>query len=410
VNITDSILFIELIATLPPTESSQVLYLAELVARLDGIDSQSSKGTGAKNDNDIQRLFGAPLSFNQNKLKNLLSQFAETVKSKKIELLSNTKIEATDDISKKLFKIYSSYFPHRIIAKKSGVLGLSSNGRGVELSNESSCQQFEFYVALSGYEKNDSTTVVSYAVGVSKIEAIKILAENTQYTQNIFFDETSEVFFKQDTLYFGSFKLNEKSKERLATSDLNKTWKEHVRSNSSEFLKLNPSYQRLLELFYFLKSKQAELKIETQQFSFMENFDIQLSDKLSSVIDSFDDFKSADIYYYVKDLMPENIYDLLAALPKNMKLPSGKHVEVNYTDPKSPMISAKIQDCFGWLQTPQILNGRLRLTLQLLAPNMRPTQTTSDLENFWKNSYLDVRKDLRARYPKHSWPEDPTKF
>ncbi len=395
VNIVNSVLFIELIKT-QPIETT-----AELVARLDDVEGRSSTTISKTNyANDLERLFDSPLSFTQSKLKNSLIRFAQDIKL--------TSQPSSESLSFLLFKIFSQYFPHRIIAKKSSTQGLSSAGRGVELASESSVHHFDFYAALSGYEKNDATTVVNFGIGVAKAEALKILMDYSKYENNVFFDDVAEVFFKQETLYFGSFKLNEKSKERLSTADLNLAWKKYVSESPESFLNLNDSYLKNKILIQFLKNKSTELKLSESHFNFQDDFDTKLAQKLTENISSFEEFKECDIYYYLTDLVPAEIYQLLNQLPKSIKLPSGKQVLINYEDPKAPMIAAKIQDFFGWNETPKLADGRLNLTLELLAPNMRPTQTTSDLGYFWKNSYIDVRKDLRARYPKHSWPEDPT--
>lgn len=398
VNIVNSVLFIELIKH-QPLEAT-----AELIARLDDVEGRSSFASAKSNyANDLERLFDGPLNQSQNKLKSLLVRFGQDVQKKPFE-------NSTHSLSFLLFKIFSQYFPHRIIAKKSSTQGLSSAGRGVELSGESSAHHFDFYVALSGFEKSDAVTVVNFGVGVGKIEALKILTDYSKLEKNVFFDETSEVFFKQDTLYFGSFKLNEKSKERLSTADLNLAWKKYVVETPDSFLHLNPTYLKNKILIQFLKNKSSELKLSENLFGFQDQFAVNLAKKLIDNIGSFQEFKDCDVYYYLNDLVPEEILQIIHQLPKNIKLPSGKHVPVDYEDPKAPMIAAKIQDFFGWNETPKLADGRLSLTLELLAPNMRPAQTTSDLGYFWKNSYVDVRKDLRARYPKHSWPEDPTKL
>ena len=73
----------------------------------------------------------------------------------------------------------------------------------------------------------------------------------------------------------------------------------------------------------------------------------------------------------------------------------------------SPVVAVRLQELFGLRETPRIAAGRIPLLLHLLAPNYRPVQITSDLQSFWANAYFQVRKDLKARYPKHSWPEDP---
>jgi ATP-dependent helicase HrpB len=71
------------------------------------------------------------------------------------------------------------------------------------------------------------------------------------------------------------------------------------------------------------------------------------------------------------------------------------------------VLAVRLQEIFGWKETPKIYSGRIPVILHLLSPAYRPVQITQDLNNFWKNTYTEVRKDLRGRYPKHFWPEDP---
>ena len=80
---------------------------------------------------------------------------------------------------------------------------------------------------------------------------------------------------------------------------------------------------------------------------------------------------------------------------------------IDYSDAGSPAVSVRLQELFGTRETPTVLGGRVALTLHLLSPAQRPVQVTRDLAGFWRSSYFDVRKDMRARYPKHEWPEDP---
>ncbi len=94
-------------------------------------------------------------------------------------------------------------------------------------------------------------------------------------------------------------------------------------------------------------------------------------------------------------------------LPERIKVPSGHSHRIDYADPAAPVLAVKLQELFGLGETPTIAGGRLHLTLHLLSPARRPMQVTRDLASFWRNTYPDVRKDLRGRYPKHPWPEDP---
>jgi ATP-dependent helicase HrpB len=93
--------------------------------------------------------------------------------------------------------------------------------------------------------------------------------------------------------------------------------------------------------------------------------------------------------------------------PTHLEVPSGSRIRVDYTDSKAPVLAVKLQEVFGWLDTPRLGGGKVPVTLHLLSPAQRPVQVTKDLANFWKNGYFEVRKDLRGRYPKHPWPEDP---
>ncbi len=96
-------------------------------------------------------------------------------------------------------------------------------------------------------------------------------------------------------------------------------------------------------------------------------------------------------------------------VPARIEVPSGSRMRIDYEDAQSPpVLAVRIQEVFGWTETPRILGGKVSLMLHLLAPNYRPAQITQDLESFWENGYPEVRKELRARYPKHAWPEDPS--
>lgn len=97
--------------------------------------------------------------------------------------------------------------------------------------------------------------------------------------------------------------------------------------------------------------------------------------------------------------------DVLA--PASLEVPSGSSIRVDYSDPLSPVLAVRLQELFGLTETPAVVAGTVPLTLHLLSPANRPVQVTRDLGGFWRNSYFEVRRELRGRYPKHEWPEDP---
>jgi ATP-dependent helicase HrpB len=93
--------------------------------------------------------------------------------------------------------------------------------------------------------------------------------------------------------------------------------------------------------------------------------------------------------------------------PARIVVPSGRQVALQYENDGPPILAVKLQELFGLPETPRIAAGRCPVLLHLLAPNGRPAQVTRDLASFWRSGYLEVRKDLRRRYPKHPWPDDP---
>jgi ATP-dependent helicase HrpB len=89
-----------------------------------------------------------------------------------------------------------------------------------------------------------------------------------------------------------------------------------------------------------------------------------------------------------------------------MEVPSGSHMLIHY-EGDEPTCEVRLQECFGLMETPKVAGGKVPVVMTLLSPAQRPIQITKDLAGFWREGYQLVRKDMRGRYPKHYWPEDP---
>ena len=123
---------------------------------------------------------------------------------------------------------------------------------------------------------------------------------------------------------------------------------------------------------------------------------------------SFDELRKAPWLARIQGLLtPEQRQAVEREAPERIEVPSGSRIKLHYEPGKPPVLAVRIQEIFGLLETPRVARGRVPVLLHLLAPNMRPQQVTDDLASFWKTTYHQVRKDLRRRYPKHAWPEDP---
>jgi ATP-dependent helicase HrpB len=99
--------------------------------------------------------------------------------------------------------------------------------------------------------------------------------------------------------------------------------------------------------------------------------------------------------------------ELDALAPSHLTVPSGSRVRIDYRDESAPAVSVRLQEVFGLEATPRIGGGKVPITFKLLSPAQRPVQVTRDLASFWRGAYAEVRKDMRGRYPKHHWPENP---
>jgi ATP-dependent helicase HrpB len=121
------------------------------------------------------------------------------------------------------------------------------------------------------------------------------------------------------------------------------------------------------------------------------------------------DFQRLELQNILAALLPWELTSTLDKLaPARLQVPSGSFIKLTYfSDGRSPVMEVRLQEMFGLLETPTINEGRTKILLHLLSPGYKPVQVTQDLKSFWQTTYHEVRKELRMRYPRHHWPEDP---
>lgn len=125
-------------------------------------------------------------------------------------------------------------------------------------------------------------------------------------------------------------------------------------------------------------------------------------------IKSFKACRKLDTYTMLSSLLTwdqKKHIDTLA--PARIKVPSGSSIPLNYEEPASPVLAVRLQELFGMIETPHLINGIVAITVELLSPAHRPMQVTKDLHSFWESTYHEVKKELRGKYKKHYWPDDP---
>lgn len=124
-------------------------------------------------------------------------------------------------------------------------------------------------------------------------------------------------------------------------------------------------------------------------------------------VNTLADFKKLDLAAILSAVLPWELQQRLDQLaPKRLEAPSGHAIPIDYSQ-SPPVLAVKLQEMFGCQETPTIAQGKVALIVHLLSPAGRPLQITQDLAGFWRTSYHDVKKDMKGRYPKHPWPDDP---
>lgn len=121
------------------------------------------------------------------------------------------------------------------------------------------------------------------------------------------------------------------------------------------------------------------------------------------------DLKKINLYEVLFNSLEYEMQQQVKKLaPSKMEVPSGSSIKIMYRDnAEAPVLAARVQELFGMAETPTVNEGKQPLLIHLLSPGFKPVQVTSDLKNFWNDTYFEVRKELKRRYPKHSWPDDP---
>ncbi|NBO37987.1 ATP-dependent helicase HrpB [bacterium] len=308
-----------------------------------------------------------------------------------------------------------SGFPDRLVAlrkTKGSTKALKetifARGGLGQLANSSTVQDSAFGIALQAEQVRRQgsihfTTEVTIASGLSATFIKKALAKRVRSEKILTWDESTERVRCIERTLVDSLILDEKqipaeqsAVEQLLFQQLKIHWPKPFPD------------ERPLEFF------QQRTRLLRQRFTEIAQFDLSGDDFELFLVHicegkrSFTEIIEQDLQEYIDTFIPWDLKSLLEKeLPVKIALNSGRKVEVNYVDGQPPWLSSRMQDFFGTMETPKLLQGSLPVTVHLLAPNGQSVQVTTDLAGFWKNTYPDVKKELSRRYPRHYWPDDP---
>lgn len=343
-------------------------------------------------------------SDNESDLVDRLEQFQRLPMGNRIvsQLISDkaaNKMPSEEDIAQILWEVFPD-----ALARRRNPTGKESQliqGKGCILHDNSQVKKSKYFFALQLQLqplKNDP--IVFWAHGITDSFVEQKLKPLAQPNKQINFDKETLTFWTMEALALQSFFLEVPRKRQSTAEEVEKILPEKIQENWDWFLQQNKGFYSWWNRYlYFCKEENHEHFSEEQIRSALEQI-CYGENSVKAILEK-------DLVYYFEQLLePQYLLQLNSNYPKSILLPSGRSHFVDYST-AAPQIQVKLQELFGLQENYRIGKNKSNLTFVLLSPNGTPMQITQDILSFWKSAYFEVRAELRSRYPKHPWPDDP---
>jgi len=297
-------------------------------------------------------------------------------------------------------------YPDRLAKRRSqnDARYILSNAKGAELNSEDSLFNQEYLVVAKLYAK-DKDSFINLALPISLDLIEKYFSAFIKTKETITYNKEQNKFDIRQSSYFLQLQLHSQAIQSSKDIDFTKLIIDLLKNEGLELLTWSKKAFDLKNRVNFLNHHQ----------NFVDFSDENLLDTLETWLEPFlakvttiKALQSLDVYTMLSTLLSWEEKQLLDTnAPNSIKVPSGSNIHIDYSDVEKPSIKVKIQEVFGLYESPKVLNNTLALQIHLLTPAMTPMQITYDLKSFWENSYSEVRKEVRGKYKRHYWPEDP---
>lgn len=301
-------------------------------------------------------------------------------------------------------------YPDRIAQRQQGnnARYLMANDRGALFQNPDPLGS-EDYLVIADLDGGTQWARIDLAAPVRLRELEILYAGQIRVVDEVSWDETAQVVRATRQRRLGSLILSEQGLSKPDPSMISTALLQGIRRAGLDKLAWTPELRQWRARVVFLR------KIEGQESRWPDLSDEALAQTLDgwlgpylSGLTTLDRVTRLDLTQPLHALLSwEQARRLEQWAPTHLTVPSGSNVRVEYETPDLPILAVRLQEMFGCSDTPRLVEGKIPVMLHLLSPAKRPVQVTRDLASFWSNTYQDVRKELRGRYPKHSWPEDP---
>ena len=295
-------------------------------------------------------------------------------------------------------------YPDRI-AKKRGNGYLLANGAGAELNADYWHNDDYLAIATMGGHKGGR---IFAATALNPFELQEFLPHLFSKLTRCEFDEKSARFIHQDEVKLGAITLSSQpSKQKLDKSERAKAWLSLFTKHGFALFNEQPDAQQLLIRMSLASNLMPDKFPQINEQQLIQN----AAQWLGVFLEDIKTLTQLKKFNYFEAL--QNCFDwqqqaaLKALLPLRLTVPSGSNIKIEYQLDGPAKLSVRMQEVYGLTSTPMLANGKLPLLMELLSPGKRSLQLTQDLAHFWDSSYRDVQKEMKGRYPKHFWPDDP---
>lgn len=279
--------------------------------------------------------------------------------------------------------------------------GLMVGGKGVALGPQSGVSEPEFFLCID-VDSGRGDAQVRQASGVKTEWIERGAIEREEY----FYHPTQKQIVARKQTVWIDLVLNETPTAITDKARAKSILAQAVRQNwDTTFPKDDEPLTSFIERANCLRDWLPELELPLIDQGVLQS----VAEQLCEGARSLSEIKNGAWLDWLRaKLSAEQLSAIDREAPARIVVPSGSSIKLQYEKGKAPVLAVKIQEVFSLKATPRVARGRVPILLHLLSPAMRPQQITDDLESFWANGYPEVKKELRRRYPKHSWPDDPT--
>jgi ATP-dependent helicase HrpB len=294
-------------------------------------------------------------------------------------------------------------YPDRIARRvAAGRFKLASGGQAL-LRPDHPLAHAESLVAIE-LDGDPSGAGVFHAVAISQADLENGFPATRTWQERIEWDAATGRLVGESVRGIGELVIERRPLARLPADTVRRALLDAVRSRSS--LAWSERDLQLLGRLRLVRRVLGDNWPDVDDAFLLATLDDWLGPHLEGVtrLDQLDALPLGDYVLGMLDWSQRRALDEL--VPTHLEVPSGSRIAIDYSAPE-PVLAVRLQEMFGQTETPRIVEGRVPLLIHLLSPAHRPVQVTRDLASFWATTYFDVRKDLRARYPKHAWPDDP---